>query len=46
MHEYEVDEVYIVTTSRFTKECYHFIEGKKIILIDGERLVKIIQRLI
>jgi len=44
MHEYEVNEVYIVTTSRFTKECYHFIEGKKITLIDGKALVKMIER--
>lgn len=42
MHEYEVDEVYIVTTSKFTKECYHFIEGKKITLIDGIALEKLI----
>lgn len=45
MHEYEVDEVYIVTTSRFTKECYHFIEGKKITLIDGVTLVKMIKKM-
>jgi restriction system protein len=44
MHEHEVDEVYIVTTSRFTKECYSFIEGKKIILINGEALVKLISK--
>jgi len=44
MHEYEVDEVYIVTTSRFTKECYRFVEGKKITLIDGELLVKYIAK--
>lgn len=44
MHEYNVDEVYIVTTSRFTKECYLFIEDKKIILIDGEILVKCIDK--
>jgi len=42
MHEYSVDEVYIVTTSRFTKECYPFIEGKKMILINGEILVNLI----
>lgn len=44
MYEYEVDEVYVVTTSRFTKECYSFIEGKKITLIDGITLVKMIER--
>ena len=42
MYEYDVDEVYIVTTSRFTKECYKFIEGKNIILIDGDTLVRMI----
>ena len=42
MHEYEVDEVYVVTTSRFTKECFFFIEGKKMTLIDGVTLVKMI----
>ncbi len=44
MHEYDVDEVYVVTTSRFTKECYHFIEGKKITLIDGRALEKLIMK--
>ena len=44
MYEYEVDEVYIVTTSRFTKECYNFIKGKKMVLIDGETLVRMINR--
>ena len=44
MHEYNVDEVYIVTTSEFTKECYHFIEDKKITLISGTNLVKLIHR--
>lgn len=44
MHEYDADEVYIVTTSRFTKECYPFTEEKKITLIDGESLVKLIQK--
>ena len=42
MHEYNVDEVYVVTTSRFTKECFSFAEGKKITLIDGERLINLI----
>ncbi len=42
MYEYEVEEAYIVTTSRFTKECYKFIEEKKIVLIDGEKLVTMI----
>jgi len=45
MYEYEVDEVYIVTTSRFTKECYSFIKGKNITLIDGQKLVKMIDEL-
>jgi len=44
MHEYEVDEVYVVTTSRFTKECYLFVESKKIILIDGNKLVQLIEK--
>jgi len=42
MYEYDVDEAYVVTTSRFTKECSKFIEDKSIILIDGEALVKMI----
>ncbi len=42
MHEYGVDEVYVVTTSRFTKECFSFAEGKKIRLIDGQKLLKMI----
>jgi len=46
MYEYEVDEVYIVTTSRFTKECYKFIDGKNITLIDGETLVGCIEKII
>jgi restriction endonuclease Mrr len=44
MHEHNVDEVYVVTTSRFTKECYPFVEKKKITLIDGEVLVKLIEK--
>ncbi len=42
MYEYEVDEAYVVTTSRFTKECYKFIEDKPMYLIDGEKLVRMI----
>jgi restriction system protein len=42
MHEYDVNEAYIVTTSRFTKECYKFVEGKNIVLIDGNKLVETI----
>ena len=44
MHEYDVDEVYIVTTSGFTRECYTFVEGKNITLIDGHSLVQLIER--
>ena len=44
MHEHDVGEVYIVTTSRFTKECYNFIKEKKMTLIDGERLVELIRK--
>jgi len=46
MHEYDVDEVYVVTTSRFTKECYHFVEGKKMTLIDGNNLITLINNII
>ena len=46
MHEHGVDEVYIVTTNRFTRECYPFAEGKKMTLIDGEALVKSINSLV
>jgi len=42
MHEHNVDEVYVVTTSRFTRECYPFVKGKKMKLIDGEKLLKYI----
>lgn len=42
MYEYDADEAYIVTTSRFTKECYKFVEGKNIELIDGDKLVEMI----
>lgn len=44
MYEYEVNEVYVVTTSRFTRDCYSFTEEKKITLIDGEILVKLIKK--
>lgn len=44
MHEHKVDEAYIVTTSRFTKECYLFTEGKKMTLIDGVALLKLIEK--
>ncbi len=44
MHEHNVDEVYIVTTNRFTKECYPFVEGKSMTLIDGENLIKLIEK--
>lgn len=42
MYEYGVDEVYIVTTSRFTKECHSFIKEKPITLIDGIDLIQLI----
>ncbi|MEO1953852.1 MAG: restriction endonuclease [Campylobacterales bacterium] len=42
MYAYGVDRVYIVTTSRYTKECYKFIKGKNITLIDGKELLKLI----
>jgi len=44
MHEHHVDEVYVITTSRFTKECYVFVEGKKIMLIDGKKLIGLIAK--
>jgi len=44
MHEHNVDEVYVVTSNRFTKECFPFSEGKKMTLIDGESLVKLIHK--
>jgi len=42
MYEYEVDRVYIVTTSYFTKECYKFVKDKNIVLIDIKELLKLI----
>jgi len=42
MYEYDVDKAYVVTSNRFTKECYKFIEEKNIVLIDGEKLVQMI----
>lgn len=44
MHEHSVDEVYVVTSNRFTKECFPFAKGKKMTLIDGESLVKLIDK--
>ena len=44
MYEYGVDEVYVVTTNRFTKECHSFVKGKKMTLIAGEDLVKLIDK--
>ena len=46
MYEYKVDKAFIVTTSEFTKECYRFVEGKKMELINGEGVVKRILQLI
>ena len=40
MYEYDVDEVYVVTSNRFTKECHKFVEDKDMTLIDGEALLK------
>ena len=42
MHEYEANQVYIVTTSHFTKECYKFIKGKNIELIHGDKLIQML----
>ena len=44
MHEYGVDEVYVVTTNCFTKECHSFVKDKKMTLIAGEDLVKLIDK--
>ena len=44
MHEYGVNEVYVVTSSRFTKECYHFAKAKPITLIDGEALLALLKK--
>jgi restriction system protein len=41
-YEYDADEVYIVTTSRFTKDCASFAKGKNILLVDGNDLVQLI----
>jgi len=43
-HEYNVDEVYVVTTSRFTKECHPFARDKNMTLVDGKALVKLIAK--
>ncbi len=43
MHEHDVDLAYIVTSNRFTKECYKFIKDKNMILIDGEKLLQMIK---
>lgn len=40
-HEHEVDRVYIVTSSVFTRECYKFIHNKNIELINGAALVNL-----
>jgi restriction system protein len=42
MYEHNINKAYIVTTSRFTKECYKFVEEKNIELIDGSKLVEMI----
>jgi len=46
MHEYGVDQAYVVTTSDFTKECYRFAAEKEMILINGEKLVSMIRRVV
>jgi len=42
MHAHDVDVAYIVTSNRFTKECNKFIEDKNMVLIDGEKLIQMI----
>jgi restriction system protein len=45
MYEYDVECAIIVTTSEFTKECYRFVEDKKIELMNGEALLARIAKL-
>ena len=45
MYEYNADKAFVVTTSDFTKECYHFVEGKQIELVNGDALVRLIKQL-
>lgn len=42
MHEHGVEKVYVITSSRFTKECYQFTKDKPIVLIDGKELIDLI----
>ena len=42
MYEYDADKAYIVTTSHFTKECYKFVDGKNIELINASKLLKML----
>ena len=44
MYEYQVDRAYIVTTSRFTKEAYRFVKGKEMVLLDGKKLLQMINK--
>jgi len=44
MHEYGVDEVYVVTSSHFTKECYRFVKDKPITLIDEDNLLALVRK--
>jgi len=45
-YEYGVDEVYIVTTSGFTKDSYDFAKNKKIFLININELIKLINNIV
>jgi len=44
MHEHDVQKAFVVTTSEFTKECYRFIEGKEMELINGKALAERIEK--
>lgn len=43
MHHHKVSVCYIVALGGFTKEAVEFSKGKSIVLIDGQRLIQLIQ---
>jgi len=45
MHSNDCSSAYIMTTSSFTKEGYLFAKGKRISLIDGNELVRLIKEM-
>lgn len=42
-YEHEADSVYIITSNRFTKECYKFVSNKNITLINGKDLLTLLK---